>query len=158
MFWLHESGELMAFAARGVVTGVALGQGVMPIFIDLNRTHATHPMWPGHARFHVVWQTSAAALFGALETALLWWPGPAAAERFYLAALLTALPLLGFLAAMVSRRWYGGTLHDPLGIKPVRITLGGRVLMVDMNAVLVVTATVLLPAAVLLFRAATVSL
>lgn len=148
----------MTLAARAAVTGVALGQGIMPIFIDLNRTHATHPMWPGHARFHVVWQTAAAALFGALETALIWWPGPAAAERFYLAALLAELPLLGFLAAMATRRWYGGTLHDPLGITPVRIPLGGRVLMVDMNAVLVVTATVLLPAAVLLFRAAAVSL
>lgn len=147
----------MALAARCVVTAMALGQGIMPIFIDLNRTHATHPMWPGHARFHVVWQTATAALLGALEAALIWWPGAADAERFYLAALLAALPLLGFLSAMASRRWYGGTLHDPLGIKPVKMQLGGSVLMVDMNAVLVVIATVLLPAAVLLFRAATAS-
>ena len=151
-----EMNKITATAARAAVTALALGQGLAPMFIDLNRTHATHPLWPGHARFHVVWQTATAALLGVLEAALIWWPGAYVAERFYLAALLAALPLLGFLAAMVTRRWYCGTLHDPMGIKPVRIQLGGRVIAVDMNAVLVVCAAVVLLGAVLLFRAAAV--
>jgi len=35
--------------ARLMVTAVAAGQGITPLFIDLNRTHATNPLWPGHA-------------------------------------------------------------------------------------------------------------
>ncbi len=142
--WLSE-------LARAAVTAITLGLGVTPLFIDLNRTHATHPLWPGHARFHVVWQTVTAALCCAVEVALLWWPGPYAAERFYLVALLTALPMLGFLVALVTRRWYGGKLHDPQGVTPVTVRLGGRAVEVDMNAVLVVIATVILTAAVLVY-------
>ena len=29
---------------------------VGPTVADFNKTHATHPKWIGHARFHVVWQ------------------------------------------------------------------------------------------------------
>ena len=141
----------LAEVARLAVTGIALGLGIMPLWIDLNRTHATHLLWPGHARFHVVWQTVTAALWCAVAMALLWWPGPYAAERFYLASLLTALPLLGFLVAVAARRWYGGTLHDPQGIEPVTVRMGGRVVEADMNAVLVVAGTVILVVAVLVY-------
>ena len=141
----------LAELARAAVTAITLGLGITPLFVDLNRTHATHPLWLGHARFHVVWQTVTAALASAAGVALLWWPGPYAAERFYLAALLTALPMLGFLVALAARRMYGGTLHDPDGIKPVKMRLGGRAIEMDMNAALVVTATVILAAAVLVY-------
>lgn len=41
-------------AARLLVAAIAAGQGILPVFIDLNRTHATNSLWPGHARFHLV--------------------------------------------------------------------------------------------------------
>lgn len=150
MWKLDANGFLSATLAKLVVTGVALGGGISPLFIDLNRTHATHPIWPGHARFHVVWQTATAALLGLLETALLWWPGGSGTERFYLAAGLTIIPLVGFALALLTRRRYGGTLHDPQGMKPLR--MGSA--QIDMNAVLVLTALAMLAAAMVLFRLA----
>src|SRR3954466_2219730 len=104
-----------ALAARLIVTALAAGQGILPVFIDLNRTHATNPLWPGHARFHLVQQVFTVLPAAAIEVALLWFPGPAMVERFYLAALLAATSLAGFLVATLARSLYGGTLHDPNG-------------------------------------------
>ena len=136
--------------ARLLVTAVAAGQGITPLFIDLNRTHATNPLWPGHARFHVVWQTFTLTLASFVELALIWWP-PRPRPLFYLATLLTALPMIGFLAAMLLRNAYAGTLHDPNGIQPLRLSVGGKVREVDMNAVLVIAGAVVLIFAVVIF-------
>lgn len=133
--------------ARWMLTAIAAGQGIGPLIIDLNRTHAMHPLWIGHARFHLVWQSLTLALMSAAGIALLWIPGTASSERFYFAATLTALPIAGFLIALFTRSLYGGTLHDVDGIPPVRI---GRISF-DLNAVIVVFAAFLLGTAVLLF-------
>jgi hypothetical protein len=137
--------------ARLMLTAVAAGQGITPLFIDLNRTHATNPQWPGHARFHVVWQTFGLFFTGVVGVALVWWPSPAPRQFFYLAAILTALPMLAFFVALFTRRMYGGTLHDPNGIQPVRIRVGNTVREFDMNAVLVIVGAVVVLAAVLMF-------
>jgi hypothetical protein len=140
-----------AFLARAVVTAIAGGQGIMPVFIDLNRTHATNPQWPGHARFHLVHQVFTLVPVAAIEIVLLWWPGREFEARFYLAALLTGTSLVGFLLATLARPLYGGKLHDPNGIQPLRLQVGSRPIVLDMNLVLVLLAAVLLPGAVLLF-------
>jgi hypothetical protein len=137
--------------ARLMITAVAAGQGITPLFIDLNRTHATNPLWPGHARFHTVWHTFALFFTGIVGVALIWWPSPASRGLFYLAALLTALPMLAFFVAMFSRKTYGGTLHDPNGIQPVRIRIGGKLREFDMNAVLVIVGGAVVLSAALMF-------
>ena len=142
-----------AVVARLIVTSIAAGQGIVPVFIDLNRTHATHPLWPGHARFHLVQQVFTLLPAAAIEMALLWWPGPLLAGRFYIAAVFTATPLAGFLIAALARPLYGGALHDPNGIQPVRLHIGSRQMVFDMNVPIVVAASVLLIAAVVLFSA-----
>ena len=86
-----------------MLSTVAGLQGLAPLPIDLNRTHATNPIWPGHARFHVVWQTFTAALLAVPEVGLIWWPGPAARGRFYLAAGLAATSMIGFGLALLFR-------------------------------------------------------
>lgn len=134
-----------------MVTAVAAGQGITPLFIDLNRTHATNPLWPGHARFHVVWQTFSLTLYSLLEVALIWWPSSGSRMRFYLATALTSLPMGGFIIATLARKIYSGTLHDPNGIQPLRIVLAGRTREVDMNAVLVIMGALVLICAALLF-------
>jgi len=140
-----------ALVARWIVTAIAAGQGIMPIFIDLNRTHATNPLWPGHARFHLVQHIFTLLPAAMIEVTLLWWPGSALRERFYLAAVLTATSLAGFLAATLARPLYGGALHDPNGIQPVRLKVGSRIIELEMNVPIVALATVLLIGAVVLF-------
>jgi hypothetical protein len=140
-----------AFVARLIVTAIAGGQGTMPVFIDLNRTHATNPLWTGHARFHLVQQVFTLLPAAAIELALLWCPGAAFHARFYLAALLTATSLAGFLVAVLTRPLYGGRLHDPNGMQPFRLRIGSRLMVFDLNVPIVVSASVLLVGAVLLY-------
>jgi hypothetical protein len=141
----------VSLLARIMLTALAAGQGLTPLFIDLNRTHATNPLWPGHARFHVVWQTFQLTLACVIEIALIWLSGPAPRQRFYLAALLTSVPMLAFFIAVFTRKAYAGTLHDPNGIKPVPFCIGGKIFEVDMNAALVTVGALVLVAAVVLF-------
>lgn len=140
------------FLARLMLSVLAGGQGLAPLVIDLNRTHATHPLWPGHARFHVVWQTLTSSLLSAVEIALIWWPFPHPRLRASLAAALIASPLLAFSAAAALRRLYGGTLHDPRGIPPLRLRMGRHALELDGNALAVAAGWLVLAAAVLLLR------
>ena len=137
--------------ARLMVTAVAAGQGIAPLFIDLNRTHATNPLWPGHARFHVVWQTFGLFFRGVVAVALIWWAPAGSREHFYLAEVLTALPMLGFSTALFTRGMYAGTLHDPNGIQPVRVHIGGKMRAFDMNLVLVLVGAVVILIALLMF-------
>ena len=141
-----------ATVARLIVSGIAAGQGIVPLFIDLNRTHATNPLWPGHARFHVVWQAFTTLPISAITMALLWCPGAGQRERFFLAVLLTATSLTGFLVATLARPLYGGTLHDPNGIQPLRLRLGSTEIAIDLNLAIVIVASVLLIGAVVLFN------
>ncbi len=139
------------FLARLMVTAVAAGQGITPLFIDLNRTHATNPLWTGHARFHVVEQSFVFLSAAIAEVAMLWAIAPGARLLFYLATLLTALPMFAFLVATSTRSVYGGTLHDPNGVQPVRMRIGDHIREVDMNIVLIIVGAVVLLIALLIF-------
>jgi hypothetical protein len=142
-------------ATRILLTIVATVQGIATVAIDLNRTHATNPIWPGHSRFHVVWQSLNQPLFAAIAVSLIWWHGPHSAERFYLACLLTAVPCLGFVLAQAFRGAYQGTLSDPNGIPPLRFQLLGRIVQVDGNAAAVYVALMVLTALAVIFHHAT---
>lgn len=137
--------------ARLMVTAVAVGQGVTPLLIDLNRTHATNPLWTGHARFHVVQQTFALTAFALIEIVLLWWINPGSQLLFRLAALLTAIPIIAFLIATVARKRYGGTLHDPNGIRPVAVRMSRTTYDIDVNIVLIIAGGLVLFSSVLIF-------
>jgi hypothetical protein len=120
--------------------------------MDLNRTHAAHPRWLGHARFHVVWQTLTVAVLAIVEACLLWMPGPFVSERFYVVAVLASAPMIGFFGALMSRRIYGGTLSDPGGIPPVRVNFSGREVQLDMNVVAEIAGAITLVILVKLYR------
>ena len=126
--------------ARALLSLLCVLQGLATPAIDLNHTHATNPAWPGHARFHVVWQTMSVALLSVLELALIWWHGPYAEQRFYLVLLLASISPLGFLIAFLCRRSFGATLSDANGMPQARLAIFGTILSVDLNIVAIVTA------------------
>lgn len=142
----------MMESARYLLTIVAAVQALATIVIDLNRTHAAHPRWPGHARFHVIWQTWNTALLAIVECWLVWRTGPHSEARFYLSAALTAIPCLGFVIAQVTGRRYAATLSDPDGIPPLRLHISGRIVRADGNALCVYAALVFIPLIALLFH------
>jgi hypothetical protein len=123
-------------------------QGIATPVIDLSRTHATNPAWTGHARFHLVWQVATVVLMSLLEVALIWWPGPYEEQRFYLTVIVTSIPLLAFLIALIGRKAYDGALSDPNGIQPTQLAIFGKIIQFDLNQV-VVTAALLVLAATL---------
>lgn len=127
-------------------------QAIATVAIDFNRTHATNPLWPGHARFHLVWQSSTVVVLSVLGVLLIWHGGPYEDQRFYLATLLAALSPLGFLMAFTGRRLFGGTLSDPNGIRPARLRLFGSVRSVDVNLAAVVGALLSLLVMIWIFQ------
>ena len=137
--------------ARGLLVLLCLIQAIATLAIDLSRTHATNPLWPRHARFHLVWQVFTTSLLCALEIALVWWSGPYLEPRFYLAASLTFLPLFGFVIALAARRMYDGALSDPNGIPPLQVKVFARILHVDLNLVAVAVALLALGVIVRVF-------
>ena len=119
----------------GTLAGV---QGAATLAIDLTRTHATNPDWPGHARFHVVWQSVNVALLSVLTEYILFSHLFPEKIRFYLALLLTTIPMFGFLAALFSRSAYGGTLRDRNGMPPLVVSYRGSLREIDLNLVTVI--------------------
>lgn len=127
-------------------------QGLGTLLIDLGRTHATNPDWIRHARFHVVWQATSTALLSLVELALLLVPGSHQEERFYLAAGLASIPMLGFFGAFATRKLFGSALSDPNGIPPAQIVVFGSEKWIDLNLMVEIFAFTLLLGIVALFR------
>ncbi len=138
--------------AQVALSFLSVVQAFATAAIDFNRTHATNPAWTGHARFHVVWQSSTVIFLSILGLVLIWHRGPLEAQRFYLSALLAALSPLGFLTAFISRNLFGGTLSDPNGIRPLHVSLFGKLRAIDLNLTAVVAALLSLLAMVWIFR------
>jgi len=138
--------------ARGLLAILCGTQGAGTLLIDLNRTHATNPLWPKHARFHLVWQAMSYAVFSLLELALILAPGPFQVERFYLAAIFASIPMLSCLGAFTWRKKYGGALSDPNGFPPVRVVFFGPELHIDLNLLAEVLALLMLVAIIAVFK------
>ena len=104
--------------ARILFTLMTAGYAVATVIADFNATHATNPKWTPHARFHVVWQITSYVGFGLLSLVLIWWPGPLAVERLYLAAIMGAIVYAAFFVAVVTMPVYGGGAYDDNGYQP----------------------------------------
>ena len=111
--------------------------GVIPLFADLNRTHATNPKWPKHARFHVVTQVLTTAGVAAISLVLLWSPNIERRLGVGIAAALSFVVLAAFFASAASRSLYGGGLGDEEGGIP-------KIKKIDLNTLNFGTAALLL--------------
>ncbi len=132
--------------ARILLTISTIGYGLLTIKADFNKTHATNPLWTGHARFHVVWQVASYAGIGAIALALVWWPGPTANDRLPLAMLLAAAVYGAFFVALAAMPAFGGKTYDDNGYPP--FALGG--LKLDLNVTVFSLMTLLLAASAFL--------
>jgi hypothetical protein len=86
--------------------------GVIPLFADFRKTHATNPKWPAHARFHVVTQVLTTSAVGAIALWLLWSPGIERNIGVCIAAILSFAVIGSFFASAGFRSAYGGALND----------------------------------------------
>ena len=62
-FWaIFFSNLEYVFISKVLLTLLLLGFAIITPLIDFNESHATNPLWTGHARFHLVWQVNAMIL------------------------------------------------------------------------------------------------
>jgi hypothetical protein len=141
-----------ATIARWLLSALCGAQGMGTLAIDLNRTHASNPLWLRHARFHLVWQAISYAMLSAVEVAMILTPGSYQEQRFYLAAILASIPMLSCVVAFVARDLYGGGLHDPNGIPPLRVVIFGSERLIDLNLAAEAAALLILASIVVLYR------
>ncbi len=83
---------------------------IIPLFADLNRSHAANPDWPGHARLHVVTHVLTTSSLGVLALYFLW-SGRVQSDLGVCFAMLCSVgALLPFFASVISSPLFGGQI------------------------------------------------
>jgi hypothetical protein len=112
---------------------------VIPLFADLNRTHAASPDWPGHARNHLVTQVLTTSALGVLALYFLWSGRVERELGVCLAMMMSVAALAPFFMSALASPLFGGTLM-PVRVGLGRVTFGrveGNVLNFGSAAVLI---------------------
>ena len=119
------------FISKILLTMICFGFATITPLIDFNESHATNPLWTGHARFHLVWQVNAMILTALLSLTLLW-----VFDSFFNLLLVVALNYLwifSFFATAVSIRLYDGEFNDINGVPPIIINFLDKKIEIDRN-------------------------
>ncbi|BFM15050.1 hypothetical protein R50073_12330 [Maricurvus nonylphenolicus] len=121
------------FTVRVLLTIATLGCSVIPMFADFNKTHATNPLWTGHARYHVVWQCISYGWLGIFSLFLLWFYESESVLPLYISAFICASIYGGFFMALMVKNLYGGKTYDENGYLPIEFNIGGKTLYINQN-------------------------
>ena len=133
----------MILLAKVLLTIATLGYSAIPAAFDSNDTHVTNPSFPGHARFHIVWQVSSYVYVAVLALYLIWTAGDDT-RPLWLATVLAGAAYLGFWTAVVARGAYGGTLVSEVNPVPAfKWNLFGARFETDANVSLFTPALIL---------------
>lgn len=109
----------MLLLTKILLTIVTLGYSAVPVNFDLNATHATNPLWTGHARFHVVWQVASYVIIAVFLLACVWLPILPGHTGLVLAVVGATAAYAGFFAAVWTMKLYGGNAFDTNGVQPI---------------------------------------
>ena len=129
------------FIGKILFSFIAFGLAFMPLLVDFNESHATNPLWTGHARFHLVWQVTALTMTG-LIVILLLWVFPSLSNTI-ISIVLLYIWLICFFIAWLAMPIYGGKPNDVNGVPPVNMNFFGKQYEVDRNLQGIVSATIL---------------
>ncbi len=119
------------FIAKILISLIFLGFGLVAPLIDFNESHATNPLWTGHARFHLVWQVSAMILTSVIAFLLLWF-----FESFISLIIVFSLAYLwifSFFVSVNSMKVYDGKLNDINGVPPIEMNFANKKIVIDRN-------------------------
>ena len=119
------------FISKILLTLICIGFGTITPLIDFNESHATNPLWTGHARFHLVWQVSAMILTAILSLALLWFYF--STFNVFIVLSLNYLWIISFFMTVLSMKLYDGELNDINGVPPVSTQIFGFKFEIDRN-------------------------
>ena len=102
----------MSSTNKALLTLVALGCGLVPIFVDVSETHLLNEDWSSHARTHLAWLLSTNFLISMLALYFLWIRG----SVFIPIALISSV-LGGYFISVIAGDLYGGTISEVGGVE-----------------------------------------
>lgn len=119
---------------------------VIPLFADLNRSHASNPDWPGHARNHLVTQVLTTSSLGILALYLLWGGRVERELGICLAMMCSAGALIPFFLSASFSRFYGGQLMPArIGLGQIRFArIEGNLVNFGLSAILLIVGRLLI--------------
>jgi hypothetical protein len=135
----------VTIGAKLTLTAATLAYGFGPFITDMNKTHLTHPAWTGHARFHLLWASLSQLAVSAVALWLVWGEDRPSARNCALAVMIGLCMTSGFFGALLFRKGFNGTLHDPKGIPPLWGRVDGNLLAVAAIDGLLIWSWALLP-------------